>query len=391
MAIIDNVKFNGTDYSIGASDSGLPTVYYPTDFGLDLENDRWGDNISIPIAKYPCATFTDSTIIILSPDYAIPYSRQFRIGYNGWLYNDSNSSTGTILVGDVYYRYIKYNITWNTEYTPQTIPSTAYWRMYIPYLKSQHSEVRNVDVKILADFPLEDITPKLITELYNLPQGTDLLNGKTWLALGDSYTNYLNGMWSSLATKWGMTYANYGVASSTIRVSSGGSDYAYQPMSQRVDTMISEHANDDVGLITFMGGINDGYTPEKIGTLDSTALTTIYGGCHHIFNSLINAFPNAMVLVILQPVSGNGTATEDGFDGEQNSIYAAQLKQRAVKETAEFYGLPICDCCFKWYTTANPNDLATIWQSDKLHLTAIGNNDLTNKMVYVINDELTIK
>lgn len=224
------------------------------------------------------------------------------------------------------------------------------------------------------------------------------LNGKVWLALGDSYTSasasaYTDGVtpstigvWYDLATSLGMTLYSYGIVSSTIRYSTNGSDgYSYQPMVTRVDELITDHQHeaDNVGLITFMGGLND--AESFIGTLDSTDRSTIYGACHQIFNKLSKAFPNAKIVVILQPVSANGTA-KDNFDNIQNSIYPAQLKQRVVKEVAEFYGLPICDCCFNWYTPTNPNHLATIWGDDKLHLSFIGRKKLTEKLVKTLEE-----
>lgn len=380
MAVLDNIVLNGTSYSIGTSDSVV--THDPTYYGLNLENNVLGDHTTIPLFKFPCSSFTDSVLTYVAKGSTEALNTRVRIETDGGRYTAPVLLNTTILVGRVYYRVYCFQIALSTSVNPNN------WSIYIPL-----PSTANADVKIFGDVPVDNIDAELIAKIFEIPQGFASLNGKKWLALGDSYTNYLNDMWSSIATKNGMGYSNYGVASSTIRVSSGGSDFAVAPMSQRVDTLISEHAEeaDDIGLVTFMGGTNDGYTPAKIGTLESTELTTIYGGCHHIFNSLINAFPKALVLVILQPVSGNASATESGFDAYQNSIYGCQIKQRAVKEVAEFYGLPICDCCFDWYTTANPNDLATFWRSDKLHLTDKGNAKLTEKVTDKINSILTIK
>lgn len=236
--------------------------------------------------------------------------------------------------------------------------------------------------------------------------GLSALKGKVWLAMGDSYTvaqagaykdgvtPSTEGLWYELANTYGITLYSYGISSSTIRYStnSASDGYSHQPMVTRVDGMISDHAidADNVGLITFMGGGND--AESKLGVLDSTDNKTIYGALHHIFNKLVNAFPKAKIVVILQPVFGNATAPTEGefsgFTNEQFSIYFAQLKQRAVKEVAEFYGLTICDCCFDWYTTANPAHLAAYWDSDKLHLSFEGRKKMNEKMVKTIGESL---
>ncbi len=232
------------------------------------------------------------------------------------------------------------------------------------------------------------------------------LKGKKWLALGDSYTFAFagrvtdgvtpstEGLWYDLASQYGMTLYSYGIVSSTIRHSTnnGTDGYSFQPMVNRVDNLIADHSSeaDNVGLITFMGGANDSWAEEFLGDLKSTENTTIYGSCHQIFNKLTNAFPNAKIVVILQPVLGDSTAPTEGefvgFDGLQYSIYAQQLKQRIVKEVAEFYGLPICDCCFEWYTTANPTHLSKYWQADKLHLTFEGRKELNKKFVSTLEE-----
>lgn len=238
--------------------------------------------------------------------------------------------------------------------------------------------------------------------------GSDLssLKGKKWLALGDSYTSSLAssytdgvtpseiGVWFTLATSLGMTLYSYGIVSSTIRYSTNnGSDgYSFQPMVSRVDTLIADHKEeaDNVGLITFMGGTNDSWAETFLGDLKSLENTTIYGACHQIFNKLVNAFPSAKIVVILQPCSANSAPpTNSEFSGmtdAQYCIYAAQLKQRIVKEVAEFYGLPICDCCFNWYTTANPLHLSTYWEADKIHITYEGRKKLTEKLVKTLEE-----
>ena len=60
-------------------------------------------------------------------------------------------------------------------------------------------------------------------------------------------------------------------------------------------------------------------------------------------------------------------------------------KETAVKECAEMYSLPVCDCCFDFYSPANPNELSKYWQIDKLHLTSDGHQALIDKLEITLN------
>lgn len=388
---------------------------FPQYYGLDLDNysqiestDEKGRKRVPPgdISRLP----KDNLTVIFPKKYQAYYNNTITI------YGDTNKN---------------YSITYTTVYVNDTAyivgrwdlsqkPSNPYAWYLILGIGAEHN--KNETIWFVQDMPLEEINAEFIAKecikesvsetfvkavsIANKSGAStadvSTLKGKIWLALGDSYTQYLagaytdgvthstTGEWGTLANNLDMTLYSYGIASSTIRYSTnnGADGYSFQPMTRRIDKLIADHVDeaDKVGLITFMGGVND---PEsRLGTLESTDEMTIYGGLHQIFYKLLNAFPNAHIIVILQPVVANALASEE-FDHIQNSIYYAQYKQRAVKEVAEFYGLTICDCCFDWYTTANPTHLSTIWDSDLLHLTNIGNQRLTEKLVKVLKESLT--
>ena len=109
----------------------------------------------------------------------------------------------------------------------------------------------------------------------------------------------------------------------------------------------------------------------RIGDIQSEDKEQLYGALKYIFPTLQTAFPNADIVVILQPF-GNG--------------YPMRLKEGIVREIAEMYGVPICDCAFEWYSQSNPTDLATYWQNDKLHLTAAGHQAVIDKLETVVNN-----
>ena len=216
--------------------------------------------------------------------------------------------------------------------------------------------------------------------------------GGVMFALGDSHTAMGASYFTAFAEKHGLVCDNRGVASSTIAGSTENA-VGYQPFHERLDTAISEYQADggysidstaytceDVKLVTFMGGANDWYTVDeaqgidRLGNPESEDKEQLYGACKYIFSTLLTAFPNADIIVILQPSSPS------------KGNYAMWLKEGIVREMAEMYSLPICDCCFEWYNPSNQNDAATYWQSDNLHMTGAGNQAIMDKLEKVVNN-----
>ena len=393
--------------------------HLPPYYGFDIDS---GANGAISNFYVDASLLPKETITCIAPKLASTYIGQF-ITVSG---NKVSGEASYLYVGETQYVLIHYDLTGMIGENPGA------WRFYIPFDPS--NGYTNENVWIVPDVPLEDIDAEFISaECITESVSTDFvkavrvanetggtvadvssLKGKVWLAFGDSYTRYLAGLgtddsskpnptngtatdacqWGKLSHQLGMTLYSYGIVGSTIRFSmnTGSDGHSWQPMVSRVDNIIANHADeaDNVGLITFMGGTNDGWTDERIGTIMSQEKETIAGSCHQIFSKLLNAFPNAKIIVILQPVRGDGTnpgtdvdgRDTSGFNNMQYNLLQSVKKQRAVKEVAEFYGLTTCDCCFDWYTSANPNHLSLIWDSsDKLHLTATGNQKLTEKLV----------
>lgn len=210
-------------------------------------------------------------------------------------------------------------------------------------------------------------------------------------ALGDSYTAMGSSYFSEFATNHGLVIDNRGLASSTIAGSQDKITVGYHAFWVRLDEAIAQYQSgytingtsykcEDVKLVTFMGGANDWWTVDeaqgidRLGNAESENKEQLYGACKYIFDKLLSTFPNADIVVILQPSNKTG------------GNYAMYLKESIVKECANMYGLPICDCCFDWYNPSNPNDLATYWQTDKLHMTNEGNEALFDKLEKVVNN-----
>lgn len=213
--------------------------------------------------------------------------------------------------------------------------------------------------------------------------------GGVMFALGDSYTAMGSSYFSAFAEKHGLVCDNRGLASSTIAGTTDGT-VGYHPFWSRLDTAVAEYASgktingtaytaEDVKLVTFMGGANDWFTVDKeqgidrLGNPESEDKAQLYGACKYIFATLLSAFPNADIVVILQP-------------SNLARIFGHWQKESIVREMAELYGLPICDCCFEWYHPGNAEDLATYWQSDELHMTDAGNTAIFEKLEKVVNN-----
>lgn len=214
--------------------------------------------------------------------------------------------------------------------------------------------------------------------------------GGVMFALGDSYTAMGGSYFSAFAEKHGLVCDNRGVGSSTIAGSTTNA-VGFQPFHERLDEAVAEYASghaingttyttEDVKLVTFMGGANDWYTVDeaqgvdRLGDPTSEDKEQLYGACKYIFNTLLSSFPNADIVVILQPCNA------------AKGNYAMWLKEGIVRDMAEMYSLPICDCCFEWYNPSNPTDAATYWATDELHMTDAGNQAIFDKLETVVNN-----
>lgn len=215
--------------------------------------------------------------------------------------------------------------------------------------------------------------------------------GGLMITLGDSYTAMASTFFDSFASKHGLIQKNAGLASSKIARPEGAGQDTIKSFVTRLDELISsfpltiddkQYSLSDVKLITFMGGANDWTTVDdsknidRIGNKYSTDIGQLYGACKYIFGKLLSTFPTSDIVVILQP----NNLKSDGID--QAEMWT---KETAVKECAEMYSLPVCDCCFDFYSPMNPNELSKYWQSDKLHLTHDGNTELFKKLEDTLN------
>ena len=84
--------------------------------------------------------------------------------------------------------------------------------------------------------------------------------------------------------------------------------------------------------------------------------------------------PTADIICILQPNNANNS-----------DFCVMELKEKIVKECAEMFSIPICDCCFDFYSPSNTTELTKYWRDDKLHLSDDGHQALIDKLETTLN------
>ena len=173
-----------------------------------------------------------------------------------------------------------------------------------------------------------------------------ILKGSKINFLGDSITEgvgtscevcrYVN----VIAAQYGAVCRNYGISGTRIarqRKPSDCPDFD-KYFASRVDGM-----NPDADVIVVFGGTNDfGHGDAPIGTMADRTVDTFYGGLHVLYTSLIEKYPEALIVVLTPTHRWN----EDNPRGDGNKPEdVGTLKEYVdiIREVAEFYSLPVLD------------------------------------------------
>lgn len=340
--------------------------------------------------------------------------------YDGTNNLTSSSTLSTSSNYSVNYRYITldkdYDVFYACTYTSKTNSYPDYCIItYIPAKYQNYPSYKNSFVPTLGNI-INDVETLSNYELskdlgYDITgnKAKENLQGGVWIGFGDSYTVYADSYFKSIATKYGLIYDGQGKVSSTICGDESGNK-GFLPFWQRMNTFISNYTGNgqtidgntytanDVKLITFMGGANDGFGKDSwLGSETSMDTNYIYGALNYIFTKLRSTFPNAKIITILQPAnysdlmnySSDEVAQILGFkdlaelktwDVYSFGQYKMEIKENAVKKISERFGIPIVDCIFDWYSVVNPTHRKLYWNTDKIHLSSTGSSKLSEKL-----------
>lgn len=238
--------------------------------------------------------------------------------------------------------------------------------------------------------------------------------GGVMLAFGDSYTVGIGDKWDDFASKHNLVCDKQGIVGSSYHGTESSSPFPYWV---RLNTIINDYTSGktigtkaytatDVKLITVMGGANDGWSKSEIGnSIYTTDKNTLYGACHYVFGKLLQTFPNADVVCILQPIqwrdassvtnlTDDETAKTYGFetahdaqnlDGFGYANFTSTINQYAIRQVAEMYGLTICDCALEWYKRIGSVDSSAYWVSDG-HMTGTGYAAILAQLEKTVNN-----
>jgi lysophospholipase L1-like esterase len=173
---------------------------------------------------------------------------------------------------------------------------------------------------------------------------------------------------------------NYGSSGTRIGKITDG-DFSF---TQRYSAM---YANPDIVLV--LGGTNDyGHSAANngsfvpFGSFTDRTDTTFYGALHVLYKGLIEKYVGKTI-VILTPLHRNALAGQTGDDYVANPSTSKNLLDyvKAIREVAEYYGLPVLDLFRDFYLNPNITAIKTAYMPDGLHPNAAGQQLLADKVM----------
>jgi lysophospholipase L1-like esterase len=169
------------------------------------------------------------------------------------------------------------------------------------------------------------------------------LFNKKMVGLGDSllYGQGLtpeqreNSTWFALlASQYGMTAYNYAHSGSSIAYDPTDVDPA---MCVTIDTIITEHGNEDIDYFVLEGGANDTSNAIELGELTraNETKTTFYGALNYIISRIKSTWPKCRILLMTNYDRKVRTSPVSGYTDE----YYVD----AMVNFAHFRGIPVFD------------------------------------------------
>ena len=197
-------------------------------------------------------------------------------------------------------------------------------------------------------------------------------NGKTLMTLGDSITDSTSTPFTYppiVADYFGMTLFDGGWSGRRIRNAFGRTTIASDTNILASHIITIAHGTNDFKLETSLGTIDDSPTPKA--TLDNATYNattnqtdgTFYADYKGVIEHILTVNPQARIMLItpIRRTQAAGTGTDTNAKGHKLVDYV-----NAVKEIAQYYGLPVLD---NYNTSGFNTKTIPTWTSDGLHPT----------------------
>lgn len=214
------------------------------------------------------------------------------------------------------------------------------------------------------------------------------LNGKKIAFLGDSITEGVgvssveHVYWNLVAQRTGAQCHGYGIGGTRIAPNhlSGYNDYIDANwFGTRVDQMIP-----DADIVVVFGGTNDfGHGDAPMGTMKDRTNNTFYGAYHMLMQQLINRYPHAQ-LIVMTPLHRVG---EEMMPFNEAGVRRAGVLRdyvNAIREVAEFYGVPVVDLFAKSGLQPRVKLLKELYVPDGLHPNDAGHIKIANCLLRLL-------
>ena len=147
----------------------------------------------------------------------------------------------------------------------------------------------------------------------------------------------------------------------------------------------AEEMDSDADAVVVFGGTNDfGHGDAPIGAMSDRTPETFYGALHFLYTSLINKYPDALIL-ILTPIH---RLNEDNPRGEgYKTRDSLKLKGyvEIIREVAEYYSLPVLDLYKSSGLQPNVPILNQKYFSDGIHPNDNGHRVIANKIIQAVS------
>lgn len=182
---------------------------------------------------------------------------------------------------------------------------------------------------------------------------------------------------SQVADLSGAVCRNYGIGGTRIAKQTAASENPRYDLyfASRVDSMDS-----DADIIVVFGGTNDyGHGDAPIGTMQDRTPDTFYGGLHSLYLSLLEKYPESVIVVI----TPTHRCDEDNPCGSNKTEPVAPLKTyvNIIREVAEYYSFPVLDLFATSGIQPEVKLMKLKYMPDGLHPNDAGHRIIAKKVV----------